>query len=104
MGSSPIDPKLSTKRSRSGLNVGCYSGPAVINDGASECENDIEIHTSLDKNDVVMAWHAIIRGRLAHELRFPAGKPVSVLLPDGGEGTGILVDPQLIRGVGKPPC
>ena len=104
MGVSAADSEVRHKRSSRDPASWPYLGTAIISDGGAECEAAIEIHASFDKNDIVTAWHAIVKDRLAHGLRFPAGKPVTVVLPDGSKGTGILVDPQLIKGTGRPPC
>ncbi len=108
MESPPPDPKLTTKpaarRSRTQSVVPHYCGPAVITDGITEETHEIEIHMTRAENAALPAWHAIIKGRLVHDLRFPSGKPVAVHLPAGGRGAGTLVDPQLIRGEGDPPC
>lgn len=84
--------------------MGHYSGPATISDGVHESTLDVEIHTRPGENATVAAWHVNIRGRLPRELRFSLGKALSVVLADGSQGVGTLVDPRLIRGVGEPPC
>jgi hypothetical protein len=83
--------------------MGHFSGPATISDGVNESTLDVEIHTRPGENATVAAWHVNIRGPLPRELRSPSGKTLSVLLADGRQGVGTLVDPHLIRGAGEPP-
>ena len=84
--------------------VAHYSGPATISDGVIESLHDVEIHTRTREHRRAAAWHAIISGRLPAELRSPHGKTLSVRLPNGRQGVGVLVDPHLVRGAGEPPA
>ncbi len=82
---------------------GHYSGPATISDGAAESSHNIEIYIRTGQNAVSAAWHVIIKNGLPRELRSPCGKTLSVRIASGRRGVGTVVDPRLIRGVGKPP-
>ncbi len=81
-----------------------HLGPATISDGEHECVLEVEIHTMEGRDAATPAWHVTIRGQLPHEMRFPDGKALSVVIEGGQRGVGTLVDPRLIRGVGEPPC
>lgn len=80
-----------------------HLGPATISDGVHECVLDVEIHTMAGRDASIPAWHVRIRGHMPHELRFPHGKALSVVVDGGERGVGTLVDPHLIRGAGAPP-
>ena len=80
-----------------------YCGPATISDGVTESLHEVEIHTRASENARTAGWHVIITGRLPAELRTPHGRALAVILPSGGRGVGVLVDPHLVRGAGEPP-
>ncbi len=84
--------------------MGRHVGLATISDGVYERVLEVEIHTRPAEHAKAAAWHVTFRGKLPHQLRFPYGKALSVVLADGGRGVGTLVDPHVIRGAGQSPC
>ena len=91
-------------RSRSKAVGPVYSGPAVISDGVSEHSHNVEIHATIGVHAATTAWHIIVKDTMSYEFSSPLGKSMLITTPDGIRCSGSLIDPQLIRGSGTPPC